>query len=62
MQAAIHRDNLLVSHSQKRNYSSGSSDEGDWTDGTEAAILLLEAYRDAGLGGHDGTPSIAEEE
>ena len=39
MQTAIHRDNLLVFHSRKRNYSSGSSDEGDWRDGMEATII-----------------------
>ena len=36
LQAAIHRDNLLVSHSRKRYYSSGSSD--DKSDCTEAIL------------------------
>ena len=60
LQAAIHRDNLLVSHSRKRYYSSSSSDNG--SDCTEVMLPTAEGSSYNGLGSdhHGGTLAMPD--
>jgi len=60
LQAAIHRDNLLVSYSRKRYYSSGSSDDG--SDCTEVILPTAEGSSYNGLGSdhQNGTPAMPD--